>query len=134
MAWVLVGGAVLCLAPCVGAVVVSGLLAFHEWRARTNQVGPRRAGRRASTDLFDEYLVEEGKAERLPRRGSRPRGALVMAQRADPTLLYECLEERRPRAVRRARRTAGIVAGRAGRPTRLVPLTVEGAILGARAG
>jgi hypothetical protein len=134
MAWVFVGGAVLCLAPCVGAVVVSGLLAFHELRARTSQGRPRQIGRRASTGLFDEYLLEEGTAERQPRRGGRPRRVLAMAQRADPTLLYEYLEERRPRAVRRARRTAGAVAGRAGRPTRLVPLTVEGAILGARAG
>jgi hypothetical protein len=119
MAWLIGGGATLCLAPCIGALVIGGLLAFHELRARA-ALRPG-AGKRARTDLLEEFLDESAPAVVRPQRRRSPRRAL--ARRASPALLIEHLEERQPKPVARPWRLPQPTGRRQARPTRLVPLT-----------
>jgi len=99
---------------------VAGLLAYHELRGRTNRLG--QAGRRASTDLLHEFLVENDVTQ---VETSRPRhGGPSVVRRAAPALLFEHIDERRPQAVRATVRRRVTYPARAPRPTRLVPLTV----------
>lgn len=121
MAWLAVGGVVLCLAPCAGAIIVAGMLAFHELRGRTSRLALRQTGRRASTDVFDEYLeagIQEAAAPHL-----NPRDHYPLGRRARAGLLLNYLEERRPTVVATARALTPIEHPRVARPTRLLPLS-----------
>jgi len=118
MSWLVIGGSLLCLAPAVGAFIVAGLLAFHELRSRASRVSSAKVGRRASTNLLQEFLAEETDVE----AGKRRRRAHVPVRRKEPVLLYELLDERRPRLIPMPRPHPAAV-GRAPRPTRLVPMT-----------
>jgi hypothetical protein len=121
MAWSLIGGAALCLAPCAGAAVVWCLLALHEVRAGAGRLRQHQPGRHAVAGSFDEHLPGGEQAARPTGRPAMLPG--VQARRADPSLLYQHLASRRPRVVRQARPAFDASAGRTARPTRLVPLT-----------
>jgi hypothetical protein len=122
------------LAPAVVVLLVAALLAFHEIvQRRVSWSGadhPRAAvpgtGRRASSDVLEEYLLD---LDQAPARSWRHRrGEGVVANRASTALLWEHIAEREPAMlpVRARRRLPAPAAGpppRDARPTRLIPLS-----------
>src|SRR5262245_15793023 len=120
MAWMLTGGAAVFLVPCVGAAVVGGLFAFHELCSNARWLRQGEIGCRAYTRVFKTYRLKGEQDQSTPRRTRLPVGR--MTRRADPSLLYEHLEERRLHAVQRACRAPEVAGADAGRPQRLVPL------------
>lgn len=170
LAWI--AGLLLIGAPLAGMIAVIALAVFHEHTdpvrraatARPGSAAPRAVlalmpvvGRRASADLFEDYLLDEQGApppvESLPVASLRVRAfgpRPVQGVRASTWLLEDHLQERakgpaapppaapqtpalaaprvRAGVARPVRRVPALAYERAPRPTRLMPLSPEIAV------
>jgi hypothetical protein len=143
MSWV--GWVIAVGGPLLGIGAVMALAMLHEHGARLKRlpvsVSPPLPLRRSCTTLLDDYLVDDREASPAARRRESSQ-LLLQAQRASTTALEDFLEERDtgyapapPAAPPSTRAPAPVVRRRApvyeraARPTRLVPLTPEIAIV-----
>ncbi|MBI3970297.1 MAG: hypothetical protein HY332_03310 [Chloroflexi bacterium] len=135
--WTFATGCAL-LGPLAGALLVIGLLSFHELHARSRGPMPGRVARRAGTGLLEDVLSHRDTRLSGATAAGGYRLARPVARARGVELLTEHLAQRRvvlpwvapvrlsgPAQHARPGRASRPVAGetRAPRPTRLVPLS-----------